>query len=314
MSDCDEYQDTESTLNEHYETGDASDSDETTSTEELGFETPGEAFSSDSESEEDDSTQVLDVDISQPPPPTQLTLEGCTQSVLKDIKWVMSLDRNIIRDQERYWIRFKSSASPEIREALPAIILKESGRPIKWIATNEIEIELLDEDERAEVHHQKKLAREKAEREVRELIEYQKLHPPKPQPARPLRGSRHSRSRDPGPGRPARYRRSSNPPEPEEESETPKDQEENEVIIEEDDNPNEWTKVQKVRDKRSESRSEPRSDPRSSNTYRGRKGRNSSTRQETYEQPSASYGQRPRHSERSHSSRGRGRRGRKEER
>lgn len=306
MSDCDEYQDTESTLNEHYET---------TSTEELGFETPGEAFSDDSESEEDDSTQVLDVDINQPPPQTQLTLEGCTQSVLKDIKWVMSLDRNIIRDQERYWIRFKSSASPEIREALPAIILKESGRPIRWIATNEIEIELLDEDERAEVHHQKKLAREK---EVRELIEYQKLHPPKP-PARPWRGSRHSRSRDPpGPGGPARYRRSSNPPEPEEESKTPKDQEENEVIIEEDDNPNEWTKVQNVRDKRSESRnesrSEPRNDPRSSNTYRSRKGRNSSTRQETYEQPSASYGQRPRHSERSHSSRGWGRRGRKEER
>jgi len=297
MSDCDECQDTESTLNEHYET---------TSTEELGFETPGEAFSSDSESEEDDSTQVLDVDISQPPPPTQLTLEGCTQSVLKDIKWVMNLDRNIIRDQERYWIRFKSSASPEIREALPVIILKETGRPIRWIAANEIEIELLDEDERAEVQHQKKLAREKA---VRELIEYQKLHPPK-QPSRPRRGSRHSRSKEPGTGGPARYRRSSNPPEPEEESLTPKDQEENEVIIEEDDNPDEWTKVQNVRDKRSE----PRSDLRSSNTYRGRKGRNSSTRQETYEQPSTSYGQRPRHSERSHSSRGRGRRGRKKER
>ena len=105
------------------------------------------------------------------------TLESLTASVLKDLKFILSMDKKILQDQERYWLSFPFNIPYGIQKELLEIIHIKTGKTLRWISDREIEIELLKPDDLAEVKCRKKLEHEKREQELKKLIEYQKLHP-----------------------------------------------------------------------------------------------------------------------------------------
>jgi hypothetical protein len=62
------------------------------------------------------------------------------QKLLKEVKFVISLDENVIRSQDRYWLYTHKISSSDQRERLRLALETHCCVPVSWQSDNEIEI------------------------------------------------------------------------------------------------------------------------------------------------------------------------------
>ena len=70
------------------------------------------------------------------------------QNILQDIKGVLTFSEDVLRGQEKYWIRFTSCAVDELeqRERITKALERHCHTPVRWIVANEIEININPDD------------------------------------------------------------------------------------------------------------------------------------------------------------------------
>lgn len=64
------------------------------------------------------------------------------QKILKEVKFILSFDENILREQEKYWLYTHTISNEEQRERLRLALESHCCIPIYWASHNEIEFDI----------------------------------------------------------------------------------------------------------------------------------------------------------------------------
>ena len=111
-----------------------------------------------------------------------LSIEDTKQStiiglILKDIKFVLGIDRSIVQDQERSWMKFNTEILLVSRLLIQSIIKEETGLNTRWHSNCELEIEYLTESELEDAHTRKTVIKKKKMEEYERLLKEKGAEP-----------------------------------------------------------------------------------------------------------------------------------------
>jgi len=118
----------------------------------------------------------------------KLTTEEVVDLIVKDIEFHNNIERKIIEEQERTWLKFMRPIPRKVKKEIPSIIKEKTGNRVKWLKDGCLVVEFFSEDELAEIRHrrtQKKVVDENIEVPKPHFKKKRRENIPKPPPKEP---------------------------------------------------------------------------------------------------------------------------------
>ena len=94
----------------------------------------------------------------------KLTTDEVVYYIIKDIDFHNNIERKILEEQERTWLKFTREVPRKVKKEVPPIIKEKRGNRVRWLKDGCLVLEFFSKDELAEIRHrrsQKKPVEEK---------------------------------------------------------------------------------------------------------------------------------------------------------